>query len=114
MLFETRLTWCSAVSVVAVIVIASSVQGADRISFNEQIRPLLSDRCLACHGPDEKHREADLRLDIRADAVGTMDSPHAIVPGKPEESPLWQRITSTDPDLQMPPPAAKKPRFTPD
>ena len=112
MLFETRLTWRS--SVYAVVVIASSAHGADRVSFNEQIRPLLSDRCLACHGPDEKHREADLRLDIRADAVGTADSPRGIIPGKPEQSPLWQRITSTDPDSQMPPPAAKKPRFTAD
>ncbi len=112
MFSETRLAWRSSLCAVVFAWITSSADGADRVSFNEQIRPLLSDRCLACHGPDEKHREADLRLDIRAEAIGTADSPHAILPGKPEQSPLWQRITSTDPDLQMPPPAAKKPRFT--
>ena len=85
---------------------------ADRIRFNEQIRPLLSDRCFACHGPDGKRREADLRLDLRPNAIGEADGPAAIVPGKPDESHLWKRIISTDPDLQMPPPSAKKPRFT--
>ena len=85
---------------------------ADQIRFNEQIRPLLSDRCFACHGPDGKRREADLRLDLRPNAIGEADGPAAIVPGKPDESNLWKRIISTDPDLQMPPPSAKKPRFT--
>ena len=109
---ECNRTHSSTAVIVFFVVFAASAHGGDRISFNEQIRPLLSDRCLACHGPDEKHREADLRLDIRADAVGTADSPRGIIVGKPEQSPLWQRIISTDPDSQMPPPAAKKPRFT--
>ena len=80
---------------------------------NEQIRPLLSDRCFACHGPDGKRREAELRLDLRAGVLGELNGPRAVVPGQPEASLLWERITSTDPDLQMPPPSAKKPRFTP-
>lgn len=109
---DVRWAWCGLAPAIAVMLMGSAARGDDRISFNEQIRPLLSDRCIACHGPDEKHREADLRLDLRAEAVGTADSPRGIIPGKPEESPLWQRITSTDPDSQMPPPAAKKPRFT--
>src|SRR5690349_12823130 len=91
----------------------ASVDAADRVRFNEQIRPLLSDRCMACHGPDEKRREADLRLDLREAAIGDPNGTHAIVPGKPDESPLWKRITATDPDERMPPPAAKKPAFTP-
>ncbi|HET6422214.1 MAG TPA: c-type cytochrome domain-containing protein, partial [Planctomycetaceae bacterium] len=95
-----------------VAVIPLSAAAADRVRFNEQIRPLLSDRCFACHGPDGKRREADLRLDVREHAIGMGDGPQGIVPGKPEESPVWQRITATDPDLQMPPPSAKKPKFT--
>jgi hypothetical protein len=91
---------------------ASSTAAAERVRFNDQIRPLLSDRCNACHGPDEKRREADLRLDTRAGAIGDPQGTHAIIPGRPDDSPLWQRITSTDPDVQMPPPTAKKPRFT--
>jgi hypothetical protein len=87
--------------------------GAEPVRFNEQIRPLLSDRCFACHGPDAKRREADLRLDVRADAVGDGDGPRGIVPGKPQASAVWERITSTDPELQMPPASAKKPKFTP-
>lgn len=90
------------------------VSAAEPVRFNEQIRPLLSDRCFACHGPDFKRREADLRLDVRANAVGEADGPLAITPGKPTESPLWERINSTDPDLQMPPPSAKKLKFTAD
>ncbi|MBS0202174.1 MAG: PSD1 domain-containing protein [Planctomycetes bacterium] len=100
-------------SVFALGILATTALGADRIRFNEQIRPLLSDRCFACHGPDGKRREADLRLDLRDHAVGDADGPLAIVPGSPDKSPLWERITSTDPDLQMPPASAKKPKFTP-
>jgi hypothetical protein len=88
-------SWCSAAA-------------ADPVRFNEHIRPLLSDRCNACHGPDDKRREADLRLDTREGAVES----GALVPGQPEESELWRRITSTDPDERMPPPHAKKPQFT--
>ena len=98
--------------VVVLGLLATTAVGADRVRFNEQIRPLLSDRCFACHGPDGKRREADLRLDLRANAVGEADGPLAIVPGKPASSPLWERITSTDPELQMPPASAKKPKFT--
>lgn len=92
--------------------LTATASAADKVRFNEQIRPLLSDRCFACHGPDNKRREADLRLDLRDAAIGQQDGPKAIVPGKPAESPLWERITSTDPDLQMPPASAKKPKFT--
>ena len=52
-----------------VLLIAGSASADDRVRFNEQIRPLLSDRCIACHGPDAKRREADLRLDIRSGAM---------------------------------------------
>jgi hypothetical protein len=79
--------------------------GAAEIEFNRDIRPLLSDKCLVCHGPDANHRQADLRLDVREAAIEM----EAIVPGKPEESALIQRIFSDDPELQMPPPDSPNP-----
>ena len=85
---------------------------AEEIRFNTHIRPLLSDRCFSCHGPDEKHREADLRLDQREGATGESGGPVVIVPGKTSASEILKRITSTDPDTVMPPPASKKPRLT--
>ncbi|WP_395743794.1 PSD1 and planctomycete cytochrome C domain-containing protein [Prosthecobacter sp.] len=74
-----------------------------RVEFNRDIRPILAAKCYACHGPDEDKREADLRLDIRAEAVKS-----AIKPGKPEASELWKRITHTDPADVMPPPSSPK------
>lgn len=74
-----------------------------RIEFNRDIRPLLSDNCFFCHGPDKNTREADLRLDTLEGLQGTDGGPGAIVPGKPDVSELLRRITASDPDLQMPP-----------
>ncbi|MBI1310870.1 DUF1553 domain-containing protein [bacterium] len=76
---------------------------AQKIDFNRQIRSILSNRCFACHGPDEEEREADLRFDTAEGALADLGGHAAIVPGKPEESTLVERITSTDPDLRMPP-----------
>lgn len=77
----------------------------DAPSFTRDIRPLLSDHCFACHGPDEAKREADLRLDLADNALES----GAIVPGNLNDSELWNRITSTDPDVMMPPPDGGKP-----
>ncbi len=74
----------------------------DSISFNRDIRPILSDTCFFCHGPDRAHREADLRLDVEEAA-----KEQAIVPGD-LESELIVRITSDDPDMRMPPPESGK------
>ena len=90
---------------------------SELISYNTQIRPLLSDRCFLCHGPDEGTREAGLRLDIREYALAPLShTTHAfaIVPGKPEESELIRRIASSDPNLVMPLPESHLARFTPD
>lgn len=77
----------------------------EAISFNHDIRPILSHSCIACHGPDEHDRQAGLRLDQRDGAIAELDSGlQAIVPGKPDESELVTRIRETDPDLIMPPP----------
>ena len=77
---------------------------AGEVEFNRDIRPILADHCLACHGPDKMSRKADLRLDQRDAAVAM----GAIVPGQPGESPVIARIDSTDPDEMMPPPAKKR------
>jgi hypothetical protein len=73
------------------------------IDFSRQIRPLLSDHCFQCHGPDAKAREAELRLDERTSALRS-EQP-VITPGQSEQSELWKRISADDPDVVMPPPA---------
>src|SRR5947207_1511797 len=65
---------------------------------------ILSDNCFLCHGPDKDRRKADLRLDLRDEALKA----EAFVPGKPGESELVARILSTDPDELMPPPGSNK------
>ncbi|MBB5035266.1 mono/diheme cytochrome c family protein [Prosthecobacter vanneervenii] len=82
---------------------SSALAAEARVEFNRDIRPILAAKCYACHGPDEDKREADLRLDVRAEAVKS-----AIRPGKPEASELWKRITHTDPGDVMPPPSSPK------
>jgi hypothetical protein len=72
------------------------------IEFNRDIRPILSDNCIFCHGPDKNKREADLRLDTEAGLHGTGEG-GPVVAGKPAESELFKRITSSDADLHMPP-----------
>ena len=80
------------------------------LDFNRDVRPILSDRCFACHGPDAEDRQAGLRLDDRAAAVAALESGGtAIVPGKPDASEIIARVTNTDPDVVMPPPHVNKP-----
>ncbi len=96
---------------------ASLAHSAEPVDFTTQIRPLLSDRCFACHGPDANKRKADLRLDTKQGAFAAMDnakSLFAIVPGKPEASELLYRITTDDHDDVMPPPDSNLPMLTPE
>lgn len=79
------------------------------VDFQQDILPILADRCFACHGPDAKERKAEMRLDIEAEA-----KKKAIVPGKADASELMKRILSTDPEEVMPPPASEKPPLTPE
>ena len=73
------------------------------VSFNQQIRPIFSEHCFACHGPDEKARKAGLRLDVRESALKPAKSGAvAIVPGAPARSELVARITATDESERMP------------
>ena len=75
------------------------------VDFESQIKPLLSDRCFTCHGPDENSRKADLRLYSREGAMSKLDENLAIImPGKPEASLLYKRLITDDPDELMPPP----------
>ncbi len=75
-----------------------------RVEFNRDVRPILSDNCFYCHGNDPQHREADLRLDIREEALAAK----AFVPGKVKESELITRILTDDEDDLMPPPDSHK------
>ena len=94
-----------------VVVPAPDRSGADSpaVDFNRDIRPILSESCYQCHGPDANKRKADLRLDTRDGLFRSADGSTVVVPGKPDESELWLRITSDDPETRMPPPKAGKP-----
>ena len=74
------------------------------LQFNRDIRPILADICLNCHGPDAKTRKADLRLDSFDGATKVNEGVKPIVPGKPDESDVIARIFSGDKDEVMPPP----------
>jgi mono/diheme cytochrome c family protein len=77
---------------------------ATKVDFNRDIRPILSENCYKCHGPDDEARKAKLRFDVRADALKPAKSGKiAIVPGAPEKSELLARITAEDEDDRMPP-----------
>ena len=88
----------------------SRLAAAPAIDFNRDVRPILSDHCYACHGPDEGKRKAGLRLDQKAAALAALKSgDHAIVPGSPDLSTLVERVTNSDPDEVMPPLEEGKP-----
>ena len=87
--------------------IAHPVESAEnQLNFNRDIRPILSENCFACHGPDAKQRQGYLRLDTKAGAFSSPSGTPVIVPGKPMESELYLRITSDDTGYRMPPEAS--------
>ncbi|MEY3959315.1 MAG: hypothetical protein RJA37_1918, partial [Verrucomicrobiota bacterium] len=91
------------------LLLCTPLLGADRkISFSREIRPILSENCIACHGPDEKGRKGELRLDDEQDAKRDRDGERVIAPGNPDKSLLISRILSKDPDEVMPPPKQHK------
>ncbi|MFN7565320.1 MAG: DUF1549 domain-containing protein, partial [Prosthecobacter sp.] len=92
----------------AILFFPFAAHAAEKLRFNRDIRPILSDKCFHCHGPDSKKREADLRLDDRAAAI----KDGHIVPGKPEKSLILDRILTSDPDELMPPPKSKLGQLT--
>lgn len=86
----------------------SSKLAADAIDFNRDIRPILSNNCVACHGPDSAAREANLRLDTAEAALSERNGPAVIVPGNPDQSELVRRVISADEAERMPPPDSGK------
>ena len=103
---RTQLSGCRKIEarVAGIVALAVFLQGIasgqEPLRFNRDIRPILSDTCFKCHGPDSGKRQAGLRLDARENAVEKA----ALVPGDPGASKIIQRITNPDPDEQMPPP----------
>ena len=92
----------SAIALVTVALLQHAT--AEDVAFQQQVRPLLAKHCFQCHGPDAHEREAGLRLDQADAAMAILESTaRAIVPGAPEKSEAFLRITSDDPDLRMPP-----------
>jgi mono/diheme cytochrome c family protein len=89
---------------------AQTQSAPDAFAFNRDIRPILSEHCFQCHGPDAQQRQGDLRLDLYQDALQAGQSGNlAIVPGQASKSEVWARIHSQDPELVMPPPHTGKP-----
>src|SRR6188508_2470271 len=100
-----RMRTCQAVATLLVAGSAVSAAGAAApVSFNRDVRPILSDKCFRCHGPDARHRKAGLRLDVEESATAELDSGStAIVAGKIDESELVRRILADDEAERMPP-----------
>lgn len=97
--FAVELTCC--------LVLFGGVSSATDVDFDAQVRPILSEKCFHCHGPDPATREADLRLDTAEGAFADLGGYAAFVVGKPGESKAIDRIHSVDPDEVMPPPDSK-------
>ena len=92
----------------ALLSLAFPAQAAEPVNFSREVLPILSDNCFGCHGQDESHRKAKLRLDLRDAALAK----EAFVPGKPEVSALIERIVTTDEEELMPPPKSHKAKLT--
>ncbi|HUF64014.1 MAG TPA: PSD1 and planctomycete cytochrome C domain-containing protein [Verrucomicrobiales bacterium] len=110
------LGWASALGLLAVCPLplpaAEGPGGEDAsagaVDFNRDIRPILSENCFHCHGPDSASRKAELRLDLSEVAGAPREGGAALVPGDPESSLIFQRITASDPGDLMPPPKSEK------
>ena len=109
----TRTYLCLLATLTMALPTAAQTAGDVPVHYGRDIRPLLSDRCFRCHGPDAGERAADLRLDARHFALRDLGGGDAaIVPGDPASSLLMQRIRSHDEDERMPPPEANKPALS--
>ena len=97
--------WLALGLLVAITAAASAADKlpADKLQFNRDIRPILSENCFLCHGPDSASRQADLRLDVREQAVADRSGVRALAPGQVEASELVRRILAVDPEERMPP-----------
>jgi hypothetical protein len=105
---QARTAIAAVLAILGVVAISAGGSGrvvaaAEPIEFNRDVRPILSDKCFRCHGPDSASRQGDLRLDRREDAITERDGHAAIVPGKAEQSVAFLRILSADETERMPP-----------
>jgi hypothetical protein len=98
----------SGVLLVLLLALARADEPETRIDFNRDIRPILSDTCYQCHGPDQAKRKAELRLDTEAGALADLGGRSALVPSNLDQSELYQRIIANDPEERMPPPKSGK------
>jgi mono/diheme cytochrome c family protein len=105
-----RKVWLSSWLLLAVcyVFLPAASSAPEPVRFGRDVLPILAANCFACHGPDEAHRKAGLRLDQEADAKAARRRGFVIAPGQPEKSLLLARLTSTDPDTSMPPPNTHK------
>ncbi|MCE9526577.1 MAG: DUF1553 domain-containing protein [Planctomycetales bacterium] len=105
----------SAILVASLLAAVAASAAEPKVSFNRDIRPILSDKCFACHGPDANKRQAGLRLDIRDVATRPLESGEtAIVPGKAAMSELLRRVSAADESEVMPPPDSKLGHLSPE
>ncbi len=117
MMFPGKYCGCRWLWLLALLALVGVVRAAEvprakgkQIDFNRDIRPILSDHCYSCHGPDEGRRKAGLRLDVQEDAFRVLKSGNrALVAGDLKASTLVERVTQSDPDEIMPPPKGGKP-----
>ena len=93
---------------IPVLLVAACHSFAWGVDFTNQVRPILSEYCFHCHGPDKSTREAKLRLDLSEGALADLGGYSAVIPGKPGESELVFRLHSEDEDELMPPPETGK------
>ena len=90
-----------AIAIILFILLADGAFAAEPVDFSRDVLPILSDNCLQCHGPDQKSREADLRLDEKDSTLRTKEP--IVVPGQSGKSELFRRLITTDSDEVMPP-----------
>src|SRR5665213_3830403 len=96
------------IAIAAVLLPVFTARAAKPVDFNRDVRPILSENCFNCHGPDPEKRKAKLRLDQHDSAVQIRDGGAAISPHDLKGSELWRRINATNPDDIMPPPVSNK------
>ena len=109
---NSRLIPCTRIVLISLVCVIGNSAHAEAakktIDFNRDIRPILSENCFQCHGPDKNKRKADLRLDTKEGLFDEIDDTHPVVPGRPADSDLLRRILTTDVEDHMPPAKSNK------
>lgn len=100
--------WICLFTILPCLVAEQTALSQDAVDFDRDVRPILSNTCYTCHGPDSNKREADLRFDVEASVFADRDGKPVLVKGKPDDSELIRRILTDDEDRRMPPPSEKQ------